>query len=540
MNFYYALNMTSGPVNEGLRNVPSGSTHTTCTCLPAHTAQSFQCIGEENDVCCCLSRHRRKGKLLFCRADAEETRQYHELVPDVHNLSIFRYLTAENIFKSSQVTNNLHTICINKPIKTADTRTSCHTTSNVRKSDGVFHNWNAVVTGFGSKVMPQLFSNFGTLRLSRSFLITVFFMFTIASLYVDCAPLPTNSDFTQNKLSLRNSKANTTFLQSIGSEDELSLILEDAGLKSLLDSINIPSIRSKRASGGRKGKKKSKRRRRKHKKGRKGKRKGGKGKKSKKRLTEKGISPNRLIELAKEPDTQPESSTTPRQRRLYNKAGNSFHLAVWKNGKVGGEESSLRGKYSILETRSAGENGIITIKGIEANKFICVSKKGTVNTRKKYSVSRCRFREKILENKQNAYESLSCSGCYLNLNKKGKVRRLKNMDPNNLQTHFLPTVIHHSISEAKSPKIITATFPPPQNGLETEVNLGESQESIFLDTDIDTLNHTLKVDKRRKARKYRLNSRHNNNAVSGIPVDFPYQPKGSIARDDHAMREIER
>ena len=35
-----------------------------------------------------------------------------------------------------------------------------------------------------------------------------------------------------------------------------------------------------------------------------------------------------------------------RRQRLYNNCGNSFHLAVWKNGTVGGEPSNLQSNYS--------------------------------------------------------------------------------------------------------------------------------------------------------------------------------------------------
>ena len=35
----------------------------------------------------------------------------------------------------------------------------------------------------------------------------------------------------------------------------------------------------------------------------------------------------------------------------------------------------------ILEIRGVGEKGIVTIKGVAAKKFICVSKKGAVKPR---------------------------------------------------------------------------------------------------------------------------------------------------------------
>lgn len=41
-----------------------------------------------------------------------------------------------------------------------------------------------------------------------------------------------------------------------------------------------------------------------------------------------------------------QQNVSPERYRLYNKAGSSFHLAVWKSGRVGGEESEKRSNYS--------------------------------------------------------------------------------------------------------------------------------------------------------------------------------------------------
>ena len=60
---------------------------------------------------------------------------------------------------------------------------------------------------------------------------------------------------------------------------------------------------------------------------------------------------------------------------------------------------------------------------------------------KRFKHSRCRFREQLLSNHQNTYESLSCRGCYLNINKQGKVKRLNKANPKLVQAHFLPRKI---------------------------------------------------------------------------------------------------
>ena len=45
--------------------------------------------------------------------------------------------------------------------------------------------------------------------------------------------------------------------------------------------------------------------------------------------------------------------SSPRWQRLYNSNGNSFHLAVWPNGTVGGEPSEMESNYSKLERFSS-------------------------------------------------------------------------------------------------------------------------------------------------------------------------------------------
>ena len=68
----------------------------------------------------------------------------------------------------------------------------------------------------------------------------------------------------------------------------------------------------------------------------------------------------------------------------------------------------------------------------------------TFHLQKKYNKSRCRFQEKILQNKRNTYQSLSCKRCFLNLSKKGKMRRLHLAKPQLPQAHFLPRHLEKS------------------------------------------------------------------------------------------------
>jgi len=55
-----------------------------------------------------------------------------------------------------------------------------------------------------------------------------------------------------------------------------------------------------------------------------------------------------MLKIPLHPSRQ-EQRSSPRRQRLYNSCGNSFHLAVWKNGTVGGEPSNMQSDYSKFD-----------------------------------------------------------------------------------------------------------------------------------------------------------------------------------------------
>ena len=109
-------------------------------------------------------------------------------------------------------------------------------------------------------------------------------------------------------------------------------------------------VKQKKANNRRRRRRKGKKRKRKNRKNSVNRRK--KTAKEKKRKSGKGNSRRIYFpqnSYSKNPLNHRQAFSSPRLQRLYNKAGSSFHLAVWKNGNVGGEASNKRSNFSKLQ-----------------------------------------------------------------------------------------------------------------------------------------------------------------------------------------------
>lgn len=126
---------------------------------------------------------------------------------------------------------------------------------------------------------------------------------------------------------------------------------------------------------------------------------------------------------------------------------------------------------------------------------------------KKYKRRSCRFKHSYLENKQSSYESLSCKGCLLNLNKRGKVKRLKGINPNLRPAHFLPREIGRTLA-SKREKVVTIDFSNylPNNTGEPVI---EAKRSSF--TADEKLRGSISNDKVQSKKNPRAPSEQSNN-----------------------------
>ncbi|KAK0132810.1 Fibroblast growth factor 4B [Merluccius polli] len=125
-----------------------------------------------------------------------------------------------------------------------------------------------------------------------------------------------------------------------------------------------------------------------------------------------------------------------RLRRLYCKVGIGFHIEVLPDGKIMGAHNE--DSYSLLEM-SPVERGVVTLFGVRSGFFIAMSNSGQLYSSVHYGPE-CEFRERLLANHYNAYESAAYPGMYIGLGRTGRTKRGNRVTPNMTVTHFLPRI----------------------------------------------------------------------------------------------------
>ncbi|TKS71963.1 Fibroblast growth factor 4 [Collichthys lucidus] len=125
-----------------------------------------------------------------------------------------------------------------------------------------------------------------------------------------------------------------------------------------------------------------------------------------------------------------------RLRRLYCNVGIGFHIQVLPSGKITGVHNENR--YSLLEIAPV-ERGVVTLFGVRSGLFIAMNNKGKLYGSGHYN-DESKFKENLLANNYNAYESAAYPGMYIGLSKTGKTKRGNRVTPTMTMTHFLPRI----------------------------------------------------------------------------------------------------
>ncbi|XP_055132984.1 fibroblast growth factor 6 [Symphalangus syndactylus] len=125
-----------------------------------------------------------------------------------------------------------------------------------------------------------------------------------------------------------------------------------------------------------------------------------------------------------------------RQRRLYCNVGIGFHLQVLPDGRISGTHEE--NPYSLLEI-STVERGVVSLFGVRSALFVAMNSKGRLYATPSFQ-EECKFRETLLPNNYNAYESDLYRGTYIALSKYGRVKRGSKVSPIMTVTHFLPRI----------------------------------------------------------------------------------------------------
>ncbi|XP_049616869.1 fibroblast growth factor 6 [Syngnathus scovelli] len=123
-----------------------------------------------------------------------------------------------------------------------------------------------------------------------------------------------------------------------------------------------------------------------------------------------------------------------RVRRLYCNVGIGFHLQVLPDGRIAG--SHLEDPHSLLEISSV-ERGVVSLFGVKSEMFVAMNRRGRLYAARLFG-DECKFRETLLANNYNAYESFVYKGFYVALNRQGRPRRGDRATTSATGTHFLP------------------------------------------------------------------------------------------------------
>ncbi|XP_075283114.1 fibroblast growth factor 4 [Opisthocomus hoazin] len=125
-----------------------------------------------------------------------------------------------------------------------------------------------------------------------------------------------------------------------------------------------------------------------------------------------------------------------RLRRLYCNVGIGFHIQVLPDGRIEGIHSENR--YSLLEI-SPVERGVVSIFGVRSGLFVAMNSKGKLYGSTHFN-DECKFKEILLPNNYNAYESRIYPGMYIALSKNGRTKKGNKVSPTMTVTHFLPRI----------------------------------------------------------------------------------------------------
>ncbi|XP_036420490.1 fibroblast growth factor 7 [Colossoma macropomum] len=127
-----------------------------------------------------------------------------------------------------------------------------------------------------------------------------------------------------------------------------------------------------------------------------------------------------------------------RTRRLYSRT--QWFLTIDEYGNINGTQDP-NNCYSILEIRTVSEGGILAIKGVKSQYYICMNRSGVLQGKKDYSDS-CNFKEVFLENFYTAYLSdkwtKTGKEMFISLSQKGRPLKGKKTRKEIIASHFIP------------------------------------------------------------------------------------------------------
>ncbi|NWY30635.1 FGF4 factor, partial [Pheucticus melanocephalus] len=123
-----------------------------------------------------------------------------------------------------------------------------------------------------------------------------------------------------------------------------------------------------------------------------------------------------------------------RLRRLYCNVGIGFHI----QGTPFCPPDVCASCAGLLEI-SPVERGVVSIFGVKSGLFVAMNSKGKLYGSAHFN-DECKFKEILLPNNYNAYESRIYPGMYIALSKNGRTKKGNKVSPTMTVTHFLPRI----------------------------------------------------------------------------------------------------
>ncbi|NXV65970.1 FGF4 factor, partial [Molothrus ater] len=123
-----------------------------------------------------------------------------------------------------------------------------------------------------------------------------------------------------------------------------------------------------------------------------------------------------------------------RLRRLYCNVGIGFHI----QGTPFCPPDFYVSCAGLLEI-SPVERGVVSIFGVKSGLFVAMNSKGKLYGSAHFN-DECKFKEILLPNNYNAYESRIYPGMYIALSKNGRTKKGNKVSPTMTVTHFLPRI----------------------------------------------------------------------------------------------------
>ncbi|NXF07421.1 FGF4 factor, partial [Smithornis capensis] len=133
------------------------------------------------------------------------------------------------------------------------------------------------------------------------------------------------------------------------------------------------------------------------------------------------------------------------RRALRERGAGRAHRTLWKSssgapeGLVGAALSPCRRQVSGLLEISPVERGVVSIFGVRSGLFVAMNSKGKLYGSTHFN-DECKFKEILLPNNYNAYESRIYPGMYIALSKNGRTKKGNKVSPTMTVTHFLPRI----------------------------------------------------------------------------------------------------